>query len=368
MRPGFGARRGTFAALAIAFLALLPGCSKKMTSVDPSYTTPDGTLSPNSRLIVYPDLPNVRSYYLDLPPPGPDPGDPFDHALTYRVGAPTTVHGVILDGTAANGYQVLRRETNGGLRVLKDYVSSPLQRWLDSGWELYAFDDPDTTRGLPPTYEARGVVQGVVSRSSPISGLSTLADTTLADISISIVYGDQGQIPPPPYIDSLFTVKWTAVPNAASYLFDVYQLRGDLRTEDEIALSGVPQPVYFGKTRDLYIALLPPTVTQYKLGDPGLILTRAQTFYGQTYAVRVCALDSQGRMIGFSSGDVRVGLGGDSGYSLYALGSIEVAPTVHPPLEASPAAAPAFVDAAGRRGRVITIGAGAQAHQVIRFE
>src|SRR5262249_37255871 len=105
MRLGFGARRGIFAALAIAFVALLPGCSKKMTSVDPGYSTPDGTLSPASKLIVYPDRPNVRSYYLDLPPPGPDPGDPFDHAQVYRYGTSSTVHGVILDGTAANGYQ-----------------------------------------------------------------------------------------------------------------------------------------------------------------------------------------------------------------------------------------------------------------------
>lgn len=375
MRLRVGRRPLALAAMMFALGALaLTGCSKKLTTVDSGYTTPEGTPTANAKLVVYPDKATQRLYYLDLPPPGPDATDPLDRVQTYRNGTDQTAHGVILDGTAANGYQVLRVENGGGLRVLKDFTSWPVQRWLDTGWELYSFDDNDSTRALPAQYEGRGMVSGVVSGSSPITGISTITDTSVTDIHVSIIFGNRGLIPPEPYIDSLFTLQWTPVNGAAAYILDVYQLRGDLRSEDERALSGVPAPLFFGRTKDIYIQLLPPTVTRYKLGDAvGTTLTRTQTFYGRVYSARVTALDAQGKMIGFSSGDLRLGPGGDGEYSIYPLGSIEVSPSIIPPFAAFSATGPAskapvMFDAHGRPGHMITVGTGPEAFQVIRFE
>ena len=369
-----GRRPLALAAMVLALGALaLTGCSKKLTTVDSGYTTPEGTPTANARLVVYPDKTNERSYYLDLPPPGPDPNDPLDRVQVYRYGTDQTAHGVILDGTAANGYQVLRVENGGGLRVLKDFTSG----CCSAGSTRAGSSTPSTTTTSSAQRAAsvqRGVVSGVISGSSPITGISTITDTSVADIHVSIVYGNRGLIPPEPYIDSLFTLQWAPVPGAASYILDVYQLRGDLRSEDERALSGVAAPLYFGKTNDIYIVLLPPTVTRYKLGDTvGTTQTRTQTFYGRVYAARVTALDARGKMIGFSHGDQRLGPGGDGEYSLYSLGAIEVSPSVVPPFAAFSAAgaaskAPVMFDAHGRPGRLITVGTGPEAFQVIRFE
>lgn len=319
-------RPGRAAVVAVAVALGVLGCGRKVTSVDSSFTTPAGTRTDRAKLVVFVDRPVPVLYYADFSPPGVSPSDVLDSTVYMRRATPVTVHGMIFDGTPASGYQVFRREDGGGLAPLDDFVHTPSQRWVDMQWELYSFRDEDPTRSAPPTYQARGLLAGAATARSPLTNpASTAVDTALADIGLDIVYG---QPPNTPYIDSLFTVRWNAVPGAAGYYLHVFQFRNDLRDERERILAGTPAPFFEGKTKDIYGAFLPAGVTRHKVGDPdGIIFTRRQTFYGQVYLVRASAVDASGRMIAFTNRSAyRVGPY-ENGYTLQPLGAIIVSPT-----------------------------------------
>lgn len=314
-----------------AAAALAAGCAKKVTSVSESYTSPEGTASAGSRLVLSPDHAVPRFYFADFSPPGPSPNDVVDSVGYLRRGTAATLHGMIFDGTGASGYQIFRQEQGGGMRLLTDFVVKPSQRWVDSQWELYSFRDDDPARPSPTTYRARGLLSGAATERSPLSNLAaSTTDTALADIGLRII---NGAPPFEPYIDSLFTVAWNPVPGAAAYILHVFQFRNDLRSEDERTLGGAPAPFFEGKSKDLYAAYFPSTVTQHKLGSGGgVILTRRQTYYGQVYLTRVSAVDANGRMIATTlDGDLRIGPY-ENGYTLQPLTALAVAPTRVPPL------------------------------------
>src|SRR5437867_13047372 len=75
-----GARRTVLSALTLlATLTLALGsCSKRLTTVDPSYTRPEGRFSPDAQLVAWYDSPVEEVRYLDRhqPPIGPV-RDPF---------------------------------------------------------------------------------------------------------------------------------------------------------------------------------------------------------------------------------------------------------------------------------------------------
>ena len=147
--------RPVLGALLLAAALGAAGCSKKLTQVDSSFTVPEGMPSANSRLIVFPDVAVGIREYLDRAPVGLDEGDSLLQTIVlYRTG-PGVINGVVLDGTPASGYQMLRREANGGLLPLKDFVLTPVVRWLESQWELYSFIDASPGGYNPPTYQGR---------------------------------------------------------------------------------------------------------------------------------------------------------------------------------------------------------------------
>lgn len=314
-------RRPLAALLALAALAL-PGCAKKTTAVDPSYTRPEGVATGASKLVVYPDLATFQLVFLDFAPPGPDPNDQFVGAIAARIDVQGSVHGMVSDQTSANGYQVLRSEAGGGLRELKDYLLAPSVKYLDSGWESYTFDDPDPTRVSPTTYVARGAVNGAIGDGSPVTNPGAIGDSLVADLPVRLY-------PSNAIVDSAFTLEWDPVPGAVGYWLQVYQYRSDLRNFDEQLLSGVPAPLYIGKSKDIYVAYLPGSVTRYKLGDPATILTRKLTHFGDVYLARVAAVDANGRMIAFSYGDANI-LSANLGYVVYPLGAKIVEPGQFP--------------------------------------
>lgn len=343
-------------AAALGFSALLAaGCSKKIVSVDPDFTAPEGTANEFARMVVYDDRAIPVYYFSDFSPPGPDPNDLIDSIGYVRRGSAATLNGLILDGTPASGYQVFRREEGGGMAPLQDFVAQPSARWVDREWEIYAFRDDDPTRIGPPTYQARGLLAGVATARSPVTNTAALGDTSLPDIGLRIAYGSP---PNEPYIDSLFTLRWNAVPGAVGYYLHVFQFRSDLRDELERTLAGTPSPFFVGKSKDFYAAFLPAGVTQYKLGGPeGITFTRRQTFYGQNYFARVSAVDTLGRMIAFSSfssdpqvASYRIGPY-ENGYTLQPLGAIIVSPS-RPPIGAPAGASRVRAEAPFARGTV----------------
>lgn len=316
-------RRCAPVVLAAAWLA--SGCAQKVTSVSEDTTTPEGTVSPLTQLVVFGDYEIPVTYWSDFSPPGISVTDVLDATAAVRRGTPTTVYGMIFDGSAASGFQAFRREAGGGMRQLNDFVIPPSQRWLDSHWEFYSFRDDDPAREQPPTYQARGLLSGAATAHSPLSNVASATDTALADIGLRIIHG---QPPIEPFTDSLFTVTWNAVPGAVGYYLHAFQFRNDLRDNLERTLAGAPAPFFEGKSKDIYAAYFPASVTQHKLGaGGGTLLTRRPTYYGQVYIVRVSAVDANGRMIAFSRlGDYRIGPY-DAGYTLQPLGAVLVAPS-----------------------------------------
>jgi hypothetical protein len=309
---------------AVLMVALaMAGCSKKVTNVDASYTAPEGKPSEDARLIVYSDAPVTLQAWKDDTPDGPGkdgfPGPEDSLRGTQQVSvAPGTLYGAILDGTPASGYQVLRREGSGGYAQLKDFVLSPMARFLDSQWELYAFSDARPASFSPPSYLGRGVVSGAVTSTSPLTNAGELARPSLAEL----VY--KGSKTPS---DSNFTLSWEAVPDAESYWIQIYQFTG--RDSVEILRSAQPAPFVLQNARTYFIGRVDKPATEYTLGGPGAqVLMRRTLLFSVEYLVRIVAVDKRGEMIAFSYGDLgfirRTGR-----YSSFPSGAIKVTPT-HP--------------------------------------
>ncbi len=320
MRHASARFRAITAFALIALAAGLAGCAKKTTAVDPSQTSLEGDPNGTAKLIVYPDLETFALRFLDFAPPGPGPEDQLASTDLGRAGVQGTYHGVIVDQSIAESFQVFRSEDGGGLRELKDFPVPPSTRLLDTGTALYAFDDPDPSRPTPAIYQARGTTaDGRTSANAPVTNLASIGDSLIANLDCEIV-------PTGILIDTAFTVRWTPVAGAAGYWLQVFQYRSDLRTFEEQFLSTVPAPLFVGKSRDFYLAYIPAGTNQHTLFQPGAtVYARRAPRFGQSYFVRLSAVDANNRMIAFSYGDLGV-LSVDLGYLVYPLGALVVVP------------------------------------------
>src|SRR5262249_54127247 len=125
----------SFAALGL-LLALAAGCSKKVT-VDSSFTMPEGTPSPKLLLMTQFDLPNAvitgkDRGRLGVPDFGSDPANQDSIVLNPDTGVPeifylqefnpATVRGSILNQTSAEGMQMFRSSSNGGVYQFLDFT------------------------------------------------------------------------------------------------------------------------------------------------------------------------------------------------------------------------------------------------------
>lgn len=315
-------RIAPFAAVILVALAMA-GCSKKVTNVDASYTLPEGQPNADAQLIVYPDVPITVETWEDNPPDGPGsnglPG-PEDVLLRTEQAsiAPGTLHGTIMDGTPASGYQVLRREANGGYAQLKDYVLSPVVRFLDSQWEFYAFDDARPAGFNPPSYMGRGLVAGVVTPKSPLTNASELMSPDVAALQYT------GSNTP---ADSNFTLTWQAVPGAVAYWIQIFQFTG--KDSVEILQSAQTAPFAFRNVRNFFVGRVAAPATEYTLGQPGAqVLLKRSLLFAVQYRVRVVAVNERGELIAFNLGDLEF-IRKPGFYSCFRVGATKVTPT-HP--------------------------------------
>jgi len=313
-------RIAPFAAVMLVALAMA-GCTKKVINVDAGYTVPEGQPSADAQLIVYPDVPITVQIWKDNPPDGPGadglPGPEDSLLSTQQVSlAPGTLHGTILDGTPASGYQVLRREANGGYAQLKDYVLNPVVRFLESQWELYAFSDARPAGFSPPSYMGRGVVAGVVTPASPLTNASELMSSDVAALRYT------GELTP---ADSNFTMSWQAVPGAAAYWIQIYQFNGK---DVESMLQGAQTaPFAFSNVRNFFVGRVAAPATAHTLGGPGAqVLMRRTLLYSVEYRVRVVAVNGRGELMAFNNGDLEY-IRETGRYSCFRLGATKVTPT-----------------------------------------
>jgi hypothetical protein len=327
--------------IAVTLLALVAGleaCAPKITKVDADYTMPEGTPSPDATLILWPDQPTTAYIYGDRPPADPDTtADTLITSLVFSRQTPNSLHGMIIDNTQADAFQMFRREPGGGIRQFADYTAQRTAQWLGSQFETYHFVDPNPSGYRPSTYICRGVVEGVVNASSPLTNLATYFGAPITNIHVKAVWWkntDTAKGPvfkdppnlPPSQVDPArniipkIKVKWDLVPGAARYLLQVYQFRGDLRSVDERVLSGTPAPIYDGQATNLFIGYVPSGVNYLFVGDSSR--TDLTTFAmkplpeGSALMVRIAAIDATGHLIGLSLGDPnpqRAYINGDMG-------------------------------------------------------
>jgi len=305
-------RIAPLAAVILVALAMA-GCTKKITSVDASYTAPEGQRSADARLIVYPDAPVTVHTYTDNLPDGPGEEDVLLSTEQVYV-APGALHGLIMDGTPASGYQVLRRESNGGFAQLKDYVLTPVALFLESQWEAYTFDDVRPSGFSPPSYEGRGVLAGTVTPTSPLTNVSALVGSEIPTLRYT------GDTTPP---DSNITMSWEAVPGAAGYWIQIHQFKGDSEAQ---LLAAAPAPFIPANVRNYFVGYVAAPATEYKIGEPGaLVLTQRVLLWDVEYLVRVSAVNDQGEMIAFTRGNWQT-IRATGTYRSYQVGATKVTP------------------------------------------
>ncbi len=341
-------RLGLAAALALAALGLA-GCSKQKTTVEPSFSRPEGApaAAGAAQLVLWREAPAIIEIWQDNLPMGRDDNDRRLSTIPFGTDLPGRIRGLVLDSTAAGSYQILRRDPAGGYAELKDYLTIPTRRWLDLHWESYVFTDDDTAHALR-TYIGRGVIGGAVTLTSPLTNEARDTSRVVANVNYTGSTGFDRDGNPVP-LDSLFLMEWTAVPGAAGYYVQVYQPSFNLTTNGEQVMSGMPAPLFVGKSRDILLAYLPepspPTArVSLRVPRPGAspprpgahFMTVRGTNYGQEYRVRVAAVDALGRMIAFTYGSYGLPITADlpdggtllSGqYALYRLGAITVVPS-----------------------------------------
>ena len=271
--------------------------------------------------MLYPDVPTAIRIYRDNVPPGPSPSDQLIGSTEARVAGPGVVHGLIVDGTGSETFQVLRRESGGGLRVVKDFLLRPARRWLDSHQGAFLFSDTLDSGYSPPTYVGRGVIGGVVTTSAPLTNEAQVGSDPIAAITYT---GSKFPNDAQGRCDSLFTMSWNAVPGAAGYWIQAFQYRQ--ATSAELIRSSVPAPMYLNLSSDLFVGYVAAPATQYKLGGPGaLVLTQRTPICGRQYQVRISAVDALGRLVGYSYGDTATAQGATT-YERYPSGSVVVQP------------------------------------------
>jgi hypothetical protein len=316
MTGGYARRRRTLrlAVLALGLLgAGLTACAEKVTTVDPSLGVPEGAPSPQVGLAVWREIANpVYIYHRGRPDADPPVPNTLIDSVFIPTPIPGQIHGLIHDSTSADGYQVYRREANGGYRELFDFDAFATKRWFDRGWEIFHFTDADSV--VPThTYRGRGLVGGRATLGSPITNEASDQVRSVLNVHYTGVVGgtDAGGNPIP--LDSLFTMKWESVPGAVAYYIHVYQWAFNLiQLEDQVA-SGAPAPLFVGKSHDILVAYMPapnppPAEVSFTMPTPtgrppeARVMTCRLTRFGQEYLVRIAAVDALGQLIAYTYG------------------------------------------------------------------
>ena len=313
-------RRFVFAAVALALAAVVAaGCSKRKFTTDPSYTLPEGTPASELELITFFDAPSLKVRMRDRGQIGrvdvgfdPATVDSIQRDATgallitpVQTFAPGTVRGIVLNRTAAEGIEVYRTEPNGAVRRIFDFAVQPSRRWLDRNAEIYEFYDDDPHRPSGATYYVRGLIGGIGGPQSPLSNPSRPVPTAIEEIRyLGERWGtfDGGQ---PFEADSLIEMQWTPVAGASRYLIHVFEYQARALSLRERILTGVPSPILTLGQRDIFVASVPGSFTQYKMLDPGAtIYTFRAPRMRLDYYVRITAIDANSQMIATTTGVV----------------------------------------------------------------
>ena len=342
-------------AVLAALLALVAaaGCETRPTGLDPNPDRPEGVPTANARLLSYRNY-GLRVMLRDY---GSANIDSVVLSATALPGSSQMPLLLIMDGTAANTFEMYRRDNGGKYERTSDATLPSRFKYINAGYEEFFTPDPAPSGFAPSSYLARGLVNGDATHSSPLSNEGQITQTALEPITYS------GELFP---LDSLFRVSWVGVPNAVGYWIHIYEkpIAGFERL-----LSSYPAPIAYETAGDLLIAFRPGnapggTLT-FRMGTypDMLVLKSGPPLLGHEYQIRVSGVDATGQVIAQTPGDLdSLGLSSDLAYLMppsfhadktklfFSLGGTKVARRA--PLGPAGIAAGDAAGAVGVQGRV----------------
>ena len=280
-------------ALLTGALALTAGCEKQPAGYDPNPDRPEGVTTTAAQLVAYRNQ-ALRVMIRDYASTNIDSVVVGVTAFT----GPTTMPLLLLfDATQSNQFEMYRRDNGGRFQRTTDFDLDSHFKYISAGVETYFTSDPTPGSYQPPTYLARGVLNGVVTHQSPLSNEAHMLQTDLPPITYN------GNLFP---TDSLFTIAWVGVPGAVGYWIHGYEkpIAGGQRMT-----CSIPAPLSYLTASDLLIGFYngnnPGGTLSYKLGSPGLLTLRYNPpLLGHQYCIRISAIDATGQVIAQTPGDL----------------------------------------------------------------
>ena len=161
------------AALAVVSLVLAAGCEQRPTGYDPNPNSPEGVPTAAAQLLAYRNA-GLRVLARDYQSANIDSAESFAQAFP----GPTTMPLLLLlDGTPANTFELYRINGGGKFERTADYPLQSIFKYVNAGYESFFSTDPSPGTYAPPSYLARGLVNGVASHQSPLSNEGQLSIT-----------------------------------------------------------------------------------------------------------------------------------------------------------------------------------------------
>jgi hypothetical protein len=292
-------------AIALLFALLASGCSRKLAS-DPGITMPEGVFSPDAQLVMSSDTGNPVNVFHGTG----GGGVAFDSTYQVYLRTPGITLGMLMDGTASSEFEMMRRQSSGSYADIKDFMLTPLDRWLPGQWAAYLFFDGSSSSYSPPTYLGRGKIAGVVTPNSPLTNEAVLMSAPVGTVTYT-----GAQFPP----DTLVTMSWNRVPGAVRYWMQIFTFRNDVRDIDELFPIGTRTPIAVGKVKNYFVGYIDAPATSYKLGDPGArVFTSTPLLHNNPYRVRIAAVSDDGRLLAITDGVPQVSQR-DNNFYVYSL-------------------------------------------------
>jgi hypothetical protein len=285
-------RKWFSAVLALAALMLAAGCEKRPTGFDPNPNMPEGATSADVKLVTYR---NVAWPVLVL---DTESGNTQLVGASAFDGPEDTPLLLVLDGTPSNTFEMYRRDDGGRFVRTTDFLIQSKFKFVNFGFEEFFSPDLTPSHYSPPTYLARGLLDGVATHASPLSNESRMGNAVPDFLPITY----NGNLQP---LDSLFTISWIGVPGAVGYWIHVFELP---IPSAHALLASLPAPLAYKTAGDLLIGFYagnnPGGSIQYRLGDPLFRLKMERPLLGHDYYVRITGVDESGQVVAQTAGDL----------------------------------------------------------------
>jgi hypothetical protein len=283
---GPAARLAGFMFLAVS---LLTGCSDKVTPL-----TPGDNAGASSDIVLFgvQDQIVTSTAWSDPGTPQDPTDDTFIGASSLTFGGDTTSAILqVLDASEANTVRPYRREGASQFTRFLDFDVPAFDRNLRTNTDLYLLRD---SRGIlgASEYLAKGIVNGLETRSSPVSNQVFPWGHVENSLILSI---DRLQR------DSVMAISFTPDPRAVVYVLEGYFSSVITTSRDLGALSSLPLPIAMTHQFSSFGFVLPGEETQIRI--PFYRVPFQKNLFPLQFVMRMSAIDANGRVVARSAPD-----------------------------------------------------------------